>query len=69
LGTEHGNPDFAELARCFGASGIRLDSPEQIAQVLDLALSQKGPVVIDVIIDREDLPPMNVEATLRMSAA
>jgi thiamine pyrophosphate-dependent acetolactate synthase large subunit-like protein len=37
--------------------------------VLNLALSQKGPVVIDVIIDREDLPPMNVEATLRMSAA
>ena len=69
LGTEHGNPDFADLARCFGASGYRLDLPERIGQVLDVALSQKGPVVVDVIIDREDLPPMNVEATLRMSAA
>ncbi len=26
LGTEHGNPDFADLARCFGASGYRLDT-------------------------------------------
>ena len=68
LGTEHGNPDFADLARCFGASGYRLDSPERIGQVLDAALSQKGLVVVDVIIDPEDLPPMNIEATLRMSA-
>jgi acetolactate synthase-1/2/3 large subunit len=67
LGTEHGNPDFAELSRCFGASGYRLDSPGQIGEVLDTALSQKGTVVIDVIIDPEDVPPMNAEATLRMS--
>jgi len=68
LGTEHGNPDFAELARCFGASGYRLDSPEQIEQVLDAAVSEKGPVVVDVIIDPEDMPPLNILATLRMSA-
>ena len=68
MGTEHTNPDFAELARCFGASGYRLDSPELIDQVLDAAVSEKGPVVVDVIIDPEDLPPMNIQATLRMSA-
>ncbi len=68
LGTEHGNPDFAELARCFGATGYRLDSPDQIEQVLDAALSEKGPVVVDVIIDPEDIPPLNIQATLRMSA-
>lgn len=68
LGTEHGNPDFAELARCFGATGYRLDSPEQVERVLDAAVSEKGPVVVDVIIDPEDMPPLNIEATLRMSA-
>jgi len=67
LGTEHGNPDFAQLSRCFGASGYRLDSPGQISEVLDTALSQRGTVVIDVIIDPDDVPPMNAEATLRMS--
>jgi len=68
LGTEHGNPDFAELARCFGAAGYRLDSAERIDEVLDAVVAEKGPVVVDVIIDPEDLPPMNVEANLRMSA-
>jgi acetolactate synthase-1/2/3 large subunit len=69
LGTEHGNPDFAELARCFGARGYRLDAHDKIGPVLDAALSQRGPVLIDAIIDPEDLPPTNVQATLRMSAA
>ncbi|MDM7999215.1 MAG: thiamine pyrophosphate-binding protein [Dehalococcoidia bacterium] len=68
IGTEHNNPDFAQLAKCFGAAGYRLDSPEQVDRVLDSALAAKGPVVVDVIIDPEDMPPMNAEATLRMSA-
>jgi len=66
-GTEHGNPDFAELARSFGAAGYRLDREELIEEVLDSALAEEGPVVVDVIIDPEDLPPLNLEATLRMS--
>lgn len=68
MGTEHGNPDFADLARCFGALGYRLDSPERIDQVLDAVVSKKGPVVVDVIIDPEDMPPLNIWANLRMSA-
>jgi hypothetical protein len=27
----------------------------------------EGPAVVDVIIDPDDLPPLNLEATLRMS--
>jgi acetolactate synthase-1/2/3 large subunit len=68
IGTEHNNPDFAQLAKCFGAAGYRLDSPEQVDQVLDAALAAKGPVVVDVLIDPEDVPPTNLEAFLRMSA-
>jgi acetolactate synthase-1/2/3 large subunit len=68
-GTEHGNPDFAELSRCFGAAGYRLEKDEQIDEVLDAAVSEDGPVVVDVPVDPEDLPPMNIEANLRMSAS
>ena len=66
-GTEHGNADFAELAKSFGAVGLRLDREEKIDGVLDAAFAEDGPVVVDVIIDPEDLPPLNLEATLRMS--
>jgi acetolactate synthase-1/2/3 large subunit len=68
IGTEHNNPDFAQIAKCFGAAGYRLDSPEQVDQVLDAALAEKGVAVVDVLIDRDGFPPVNAEAFLRMSA-
>jgi acetolactate synthase-1/2/3 large subunit len=67
-GTEHGNPDFAGVAGCFGARGYRLDDPAGVTEVLEAALAEEGPVVVDVLIDPEDVPPMNIEANLRMSA-
>jgi acetolactate synthase-1/2/3 large subunit len=66
-GTEHGNPDFAALARDFGAAGYRLDRDSDTRDVLEKALAEKGSTVIDVIIDQDDLPPLNIEANLRMS--
>lgn len=69
IGTEHGNPDFASLAHCFGAAGYRISSPQEVGPVLDQALAQRGPVIVDIFIDPDDIPPMNAEATLRMSAA
>jgi len=68
IGTEHNNPDFAQLAKCFGAAGYRLDSPDKVDQVLDAALAAKGLAVVDVLIDPDDVPPTNLEAFLRMSA-
>ncbi|MBK5093658.1 MAG: thiamine pyrophosphate-binding protein [Actinobacteria bacterium] len=68
-GTEHGNPDFAELARCFGAAGYRLEKDGQIDDVLDEVIPEDGPVVVDLPVDPEDLPPLNIEANLRMSAS
>lgn len=67
LGTCHGNPDFAALARSFGAAGFRLERVEEIVPVLKEALAAPGPAVVDAIIDPDDLPPMNLEATMRMS--
>lgn len=68
-GTEHGNPDFAALARSFGAVGIRLDRCEAVDEAVGRAMEEEGPVVVDVIIDPDDLPPLNLEANLRMSIA
>jgi acetolactate synthase-1/2/3 large subunit len=67
-GTEHGNPDFAELAESFGAAGYRLDEAEQIEEVLDAAIAEEKPVVVEVPVDPEDIPPLNLEANLRMTA-
>ncbi len=66
-GTEHGNPDFAALARSFGAAGYRLDRDSDTSEVLERAVAEEGPVVVDVMIDPDELPPLNLEANLRIS--
>jgi acetolactate synthase-1/2/3 large subunit len=68
IGTEHNNPDFAQLARSFGAAGYRLDSAGEVDHVLDAALAEKGLTVVDVLVDPGDIPPINLEAFMRMSA-
>ncbi len=67
LGTEHGNPDFAAMARSFGAGGWRLERVEDIVPVLSEALACDGPAVVDVIVDPNDTPPLNLEALARMT--
>jgi acetolactate synthase-1/2/3 large subunit len=67
LGSCHGNPDFAALARAFGAQGWRIERPEQIRPALQEALAAEGPAVVDAIVDPDDFPPANYEAALRMS--
>jgi acetolactate synthase-1/2/3 large subunit len=67
LGTCHRNPDFAALARSFGAAGFRLERPEEIRPVLEEALRAEGPAIVDVISDPDDMPPLNLMAALRMS--
>lgn len=66
LGTCHTNPDFAALAEDFGARGFKMEKVEEIVPVLEEALAEEGPVVVEVISDPDDVPPMNLEATLRM---
>ena len=51
----------------FGAMGFRLERVEEISGILREALAAPGPSVVDTIIDPDDLPPLNLEATLRMS--
>lgn len=46
--------DFVKLAEAFGAKGYRIQNKEQLDPVLQAALQQEGPVVLDVWIDRDE---------------
>jgi acetolactate synthase I/II/III large subunit len=38
---------------CSGIEGIRVDRPEQLKPALERAFGSKGPVLLDVIMDRD----------------
>ncbi|MDD2553166.1 MAG: biosynthetic-type acetolactate synthase large subunit [Desulfotomaculaceae bacterium] len=48
------NPDFVKLAEAYGAVGIRVTSKEEVAPALQRAIQLKKPVMLDIVIDRED---------------
>jgi acetolactate synthase-1/2/3 large subunit len=50
-GTDLSNPDFAALARAFGAQGYTITNAAQAADVVADAMSAKGPAVVEVRSD------------------
>ena len=56
IGVEHGNPDFAGMARLFGAHGERGEDPARLRPALKEAFVSGKPAVLDVIIDRNETP-------------
>jgi len=63
----HDNPDFCKLADSFHIPAWRIDQPGQIDGVLDAALAATGPSVVEIVTAADDVPPMNLEAAMRMS--
>ena len=53
-GVEFGPVDVVQFAEAFGAKGLRIESPDQIAATLRLALEAQGPVVIGIPVDYRD---------------
>lgn len=53
------NPNFAAMAEAIGIKGIRVDSASTLESDLEVAFAHKGPVIVDVSIDRNELimPP------------
>jgi tartronate-semialdehyde synthase len=45
--------DFVKLAEAFGAYGVRVTEPDEIAWAFEQAVSSGKPAVIDVIVERE----------------
>ena len=60
IGCEMPPTDFAALARAMGAIGFNVKSPEELLKLdFDAMCAHPGPTLIDVIIDKDEIPPMN----------
>jgi acetolactate synthase I/II/III large subunit len=53
-GVEFGPVDVVSFAEAFGAKGLRIERPEEIAPTLKKALAMAGPVLIGVPVDYRD---------------
>ena len=71
-GTELHNPDFAALARAYGAFGESVDKTEQFSGVLQRALAhlqqQGGPALIELRYDGNVITPSATLTSIRESA-
>lgn len=45
------NPDFIMLARAYGINGVRVQKDDELEAAFDQALSQKGPFIVECIVD------------------
>lgn len=61
IGCEFGNPDFAQLAGLFGASGDQVTEPHQLEPALERALHTDGPSLLDVHIDPDEICSATIE--------
>jgi acetolactate synthase-1/2/3 large subunit len=53
-GIDFGPVDVVRFAEAFGATGLSIDTPDQIASTLKKALAMQGPVIIGVPVDYRD---------------
>lgn len=62
-----GNPDFSKLAESFGIRGFTARNNDEARSALHL-LEEEGPVLIEIKVDKNELPPLNLDYTLKMNA-
>ena len=67
-GTDLVNPDFAALARSFGAHGVRSSETEDFAAAFDGALGAGRPALIELRVDPEALTPRQTLTEIREQA-
>lgn len=58
--------DFAAFARACGAKGYTIDDPAHCGDILDLALNEPGPVLIEAVVDPHE-PPMPPKVTFEQA--
>ena len=65
FGTTHSNPDFAMVAEAFGTEGLVVDNDSGIQEGVDfLARKSDKPLLVELRVDPEDLPPLNIQGSL-----
>jgi pyruvate dehydrogenase (quinone) len=57
-GADFPNCDFAAFARACGAAGFAAGAPDELEPALSGALACVGPAIVDVRVDRDELPTM-----------
>ena len=67
-GTALRNPDFAALARAYGAFGARVETTEEFAPAFAEALASGRPALLHVILDPEAITPRATLTDLREQA-
>ncbi|MHA1524911.1 MAG: thiamine pyrophosphate-binding protein [Alphaproteobacteria bacterium] len=65
VATDLTNPDFAALARAFGAHGETVRATNEFAPALERALKADGPALIEIHIDRQAITPSSTLSALR----
>ncbi|GAA4326284.1 sulfoacetaldehyde acetyltransferase [Pigmentiphaga soli] len=55
---DYDNPNFAELAKVFGAHGEQVTRPGDLEGAIERAFASGKPAVVDVIIDKNTLAPV-----------
>jgi acetolactate synthase I/II/III large subunit len=61
-GTALHGPDFVAMARAFGASGYRIDEETDINSIVDRALGERGPTLIEIVCDVDFTVSMSLQA-------
>ncbi|WP_456478102.1 thiamine pyrophosphate-binding protein [Geoglobus ahangari] len=59
------NPDFVRLAESFDIPATRVESSDGIEEAIEFLL-EDGARMVELVIDRDEIPPLNLDATLRM---
>ncbi len=57
--TDFARADFVAIARAMGGEGVRVEREVDVQLALRAALAARGPFVVDVLIDRDELAPSN----------
>jgi acetolactate synthase-1/2/3 large subunit len=57
-GIEFGPIDYAKYAEAFGATGLMIDKPDDIAKIMKKAFDAQGPVIVGVQVDYRDNPEL-----------
>ncbi|MEK7245710.1 MAG: thiamine pyrophosphate-dependent enzyme, partial [Pseudomonadota bacterium] len=68
IGTELRNPDFAQLARAYGANGETILRTGEFAPAFERALKSDRPTVLEIRLDPEAITPVAKLAEVRANA-
>jgi acetolactate synthase I/II/III large subunit len=58
IGVDLPQVNFSQLAEAHNVKGYRIEDPNDLPEVLTSAIALKRPVVIDVVIDPTEIPPI-----------